>query len=477
MTIYESEIDLRPYIITIARNWWKVLIFVLVAVAIVLWIALSQPYEYEATASILLTRSRASLALAREFPTLNEPIDSASRMNAFLSIAKSDALAYHALSLLGDEVPPEERDLDEFKEKVTISNTGDLILVKARSLNPVLSKKIADTWAEQAVLFINQAYSGDQLPSQIQTQLESARVDYEASQAALESFLKSSQLNVLQKRLLESQTLYDSLSNSRAWEIAFYTQRVQDLDQLISKGEALRQQLDRTEASQAAEVGDALAVITARATAFNITLSPVTLPQIPSEEEKGASAPVIINNASRDQQGLSINLNAGELSELTGVAANYRNDLDTLIQLARVEKSKAEQRLQELSNEVINRSGDDAIQRVAAEIQVLNAQLENELARQKELTSNRDLAWKAYQVLAEKDTELRNATETNNQVNLATHAVPPEKPLSRGILMKSIIGVLAGSFIGILFVLMTHWWQSSAVQSRAESRSPAVDPG
>ena len=110
MSIYDDEIDLRPYIFALTRKWWLILIVTVLATGAAFVYSILQVRNYESSATILLTRSRASLSLANQFPTVNEPIDSRSRMDAMLAIAGSDSLVMQAMEDIHQEYPatPEE---------------------------------------------------------------------------------------------------------------------------------------------------------------------------------------------------------------------------------------------------------------------------------------------------------------------------------------------------------------------------------
>jgi uncharacterized protein involved in exopolysaccharide biosynthesis len=78
--------------------------------------------------------------------------------------------------------------------------------------------------------------------------------------------------------------------------------------------------------------------------------------------------------------------------------------------------------------------------------------------------------------MAQKDTELRNATQTNNQVVLASRAVPANLPLSKGTLKNIVIAGALGLILGIFVVLAVYWWRSSDQDSRATNPSLSSDP-
>ena len=122
-----------------ASGWWKIALIVLAAIlAISLYVYL-QPTTYESTALILLPRSRNSLTLSDEFRTITEPVDARSRMEALISISQSDELAQQALEELKGQFPDIEMTMTGLRQRIKISNKGDLILVKAASTDSDLA--------------------------------------------------------------------------------------------------------------------------------------------------------------------------------------------------------------------------------------------------------------------------------------------------------------------------------------------------
>jgi uncharacterized protein involved in exopolysaccharide biosynthesis len=181
MTVYEDEIDLRPYILTIIQHWWQIVIVAVLLAALALAYSLMQPRQYESSANIC-DCSR-STNLAQQFPTVNDPIDTRTRLDAILAIAESDAAVTQVIQALGDDLPPELREVEPLKNVVHFTNKGDIIQVTAAAEDPVLASKIANTWAQQALLNINTAYSGQQPLAEIQNQAKTTRGEYEQSQA------------------------------------------------------------------------------------------------------------------------------------------------------------------------------------------------------------------------------------------------------------------------------------------------------
>ncbi len=441
MTFYEDEIDLRRYILALIHHWWQIGLLTLIFAIAGFTFTILQSRTYEATATMLLTRSRASLSLAEDFRTVSEPIDARSRMDALLSIAQSDALALKTLQSLSDTIPLEGRDLTSFQKMVSVSSQGDVIDITAIAEKPDLATEIANTWAQEAVNAINQAYSEEQPLVEIQNQLLTAEGEYQGVQAELELFIENNQIALLLNQIVEAETLLKNISGVRVWQISYYTARKQDMEDLGVQAEALKQQLLSGNRSEAGNLGNSLAVLMARSSALGIA-------------KKNQSSNIFDGD-------IVLNFQLNDSETLSEPTTNYVDDLDTLIRLARQEKERANKTLDALTEEVFNGDGFEDNAATAAQIQQLKMQLENEEAKERELISQRDLAWEAYQALARKETEILNSTQTSSHVNLATPAISPEKPVARGTITNTFIAGVFGLMLGVVWVVASEWWNSS----------------
>jgi uncharacterized protein involved in exopolysaccharide biosynthesis len=255
----------------------------------------------------------------------------------------------------------------------------------------------------------------------------------------------------------EAQNLLDKLTLDRTNQVAYYTQRKGTMDQVENQAAALKQLLQNGSGSAAAGVGDAIAVLKARASVF------------------GANQP----NSSPPSAGseMIINLQLPEAATTGGTPDAYIKDLDNLIQLAKNEMANADENLKNLGQEVIQGQGYDLISQTAAQVQNLQTQLERVQARERELTSQRDLTWKAYQALAQKQTEIKTTVPTSAQVTLAVQAIPPQKPTSRGTIRNVLIAGVLGLIVGVMWVFGAQWWQSSKqpIQPEGQPSEKAVN--
>lgn len=458
MSVYDDDIDLRPYILALISNLWLILLLAIIGAGAAWILSREKPPSYTATATILVTRNRPTLSIAGQFPTISEPIDSASQMEAYKAIARSDHIASETMIALKASLPDSET-LGTFRNRVGVSHTGDLIFLTASAGKSKEAADISNEWARRAVQAINLAYSEDAPLTEIQSQAEVAQSEYGTNQLALEEFLRTSQVDLLEKKVAEAKTILSKMVNDRAWQFSYYSNRRQSMEDLIVQAEALKQQLNDGSSSAAAGIGDALAVLKLRASAFEI--SPVPDPVIAQKSDTESNSIISTNvNPMPDRRSeLNFDLQLSEISALDDANSAYVTDLDQLISQARIEQELAEEKLQELSLQLTQNQGNASIEEAAVQIQALESQLESERAKLKELTSKRDLSWNTYQSFIQKETEIKNNAQTNSQVKLASLAIPSQVPVPSVTKRNTLVGGAMGLMVGVLLVLGIQWWR------------------
>jgi hypothetical protein len=379
-------------------------------------------------------------------------------------------------------MPTDNHLLQYFKNRIEVSTTGDVIQLTVTAEDPELAANIANTWASEAVTAINRAYSGEQPIPEIQAELRNSRERYEEAQTAYESFVQGNQIALLDAQVNELGSMLATVAGERSWQFNFYSQRAQLMDQIVAQAESLQRQLEGQAGSAAAELGDALAVLMARATAFGVNPQTVNIPAgmnastgssssretLASQDPAAQSNPVIIN------PGPVINLQLDGLTALIESDADYQRDLDRLIEGAIAEKEEALGNLEQLASEVTGGQGPDLLVETAAKLQLLEERLENETARERVLLGERDLAWNAYQALSQKETELISVSQVNNEVTQAGAAVAPQQPASRGIVRNTVIAGAVGFLLAVLGVVAVEWWRMSGVQEAPPTTPPVV---
>jgi capsular polysaccharide biosynthesis protein len=384
-------------------------------------------------------------------------------MDAMISIADSEGLAVQTQEDIDQSYPANGIELEDLKSAVDISTSGDTILISATIDNPEYAAVIANTWAQNAVTAINYAYTEEQLPSEIMVSLEPARAEYEQAQTDLESFLKENQVDVLEKQIDETSTLLDELVQDRTWKIAYNVQRKQKMEQVINQAEILKELLRNRDTSLAAGVADALAVLRLRAEAFGaleIESGVLSSSGSGTSSSKPSQETIVM---SPSQPDMVFNVQITELSESLEAGQNYQKDLDGIIDHAQEEKQKAETELLELAQQSLDVGNDELFTATSTRLRDLQSELEAETAYLAELTSMRDLSLEVYQALIRKEAEVRNNLQTSSTVTLASPAVPPGEPTSRGVLRNTAIGAVLGFFVSTIWILGGVWFRGLEV--------------
>ncbi len=451
----DGDIDLRPYISILLNNKLWIILFGILFGVVALSATLLTQRVYTATATLLLTRSRSMLSLADQFPTITEPIDSRSRMDALMAIAKGDAIANMTLQSLGDSIPENYRSIEDIISIVSVQNNGDSISVSATTNDPQLSANIANSWTDHIVETINIAYSGEQPLIKIQERLQTAEEEYDSAQKSLENFIRENPKKDLETRLNEATSVLTSYGNETAVQMIYYINRKQAMQELQEQATALKGQLESGNRSAAGNIGDALAVILARMNAIS-SKSIITSIQgsTTNPNPQGPTSNVL------PQQNAIINLQIDGKFPSNGTTG-YSAEIDAIIDLAQEEKKKADENIQRLMQQVVDPDPSRlaVIARAGDEIQALEQQIEEARSTELELSSSRDLAWEAYQALSQKEAEIKNATLTNNQVTLASQAIVPKTPDPRGTVQKTAIAGVVGVIIATIFVVGLYWWR------------------
>ena len=348
MTVYDDEIDLRPYINNVIKHWWQIGLIALLAGAIALGISLLISRKYEATTTILVTRSRSQLNLSSQFPTIYEPVDQVAHMDSLITITQSDSLALSTFKAMQDRLEGKAKDLVSFREQVTVSSKGDLIVITAFARTPELAAEIANTWAENSVQAINLAYNEGQPLAEVQSQLAEAQSQYEASQKELEKFLEASRYNEIEAEMNAADQALNTVSNLPVQQFRFYSNRKQVMEELAVQARGLKDQLENGSVSAAGQFGDALSVLFTRAQAFGLQSSL----SVELNNTDTADAPKPPLSVDAPKLPLSLTLNTSQLGDMIDTSANYASDLEQLITLAEAEAEIAGTKIQEMSEQM-----------------------------------------------------------------------------------------------------------------------------
>jgi len=117
-----------------------------------------------------------------------------------------------------------------------------------------------------------------------------------------------------------------------------------------------------------------------------------------------------------------------------------------------------------------------AIEKLDSEINSLEAALEAENARKRELSRARDLAWQKFDLLSTKATEVDIAASiTGTEVRLASTALPPTDPASPKKKQNTVLGLFVGLILSVGFVLVIE--HPAVKDLRQKPRKPESPTG
>jgi uncharacterized protein involved in exopolysaccharide biosynthesis len=456
-----NEIDIRLFLAEVLKKWKWILGLMLLAGLFALAISLLLPEQYQAEAMIFLPRSRTELSLASQFQTINDPIDSSSRIEGIIAIAESDEVAVDTLGSISDQAESDQWGVEEIKDVVKVSNIGDAILIVARTDDPILSADIANNWANFSVDRINQAFRLNQVAITDENQILQAQSDYIFAQAELENFLTNNRVGVLTNQIGELNTLISELSNDASVRIRHLESLKHSMEEMIIEAQALRRQVESESQSPAGALGDALAVLFARAAGLSVLDLPqeVSTQTLESTEESENVQSIIQSTTLSPPQSLTFDLQISTLESLQNGSADYSQELTDLIESLESGIEDLEVEVNLLAEEQLAGEQSEILETAYTRLTSLESGLENENARKLELESNRDLAWDTYQILLQKDIELRSEAQTGERVIVASRAIPPETSESRGIIRNVAIAGLFAFVLAVGWVVLRFWWR------------------
>ncbi len=398
----EEEIDLRPYIEALIKNWmWIVGVGVITAV--IAFIATSlRPPTYSAAALVTIIDSRDIIQLDEGISDVvgNQPLA------AFPELALSDEVLRVVLEELSLE---NDLSISELRADLEADSGADksVIRLTATAGTAEMSAQRANVWAEQFVKWANRLYKGQGGERLLffEEQLKTAEVSLTSAEDELEAFQAINQTQII------SNTLGVYQENH-----IVYLQQHERIQQLHDNAAALRQQILDAATGGTISYADQLTYLQLQLQAFN-------------DEDV---APVILNISGQETLTTA---NRDEQIEI----------LDGLIDTLGEKTTQLDEKVAEIEPQIL------ALQR---ESQAANTKLSR-------LEQNFSVAQGTYNSLAFQVEEERIiAQDTNSGFQLASKAAVSEKPAnsdrSLAVGVSVVLGVLLS--IGVLFGMV--WYKN-----------------
>ena len=435
-------------------SWWREILLLAVAAGVfgaLLPLALNQVLpRYTASADVAIIPRRANVALdvrfaAVEGATRRFRSDPQGRRAALVGLVNQPNLAEKVLRQLRGQLPEDTRPGDLTGkvegELVVIGMAGqrpesDLIRITVQADSPSLAKAFADAWAETFVTDVNQLY--EEVPSQVvetvRAELVSVRDRYAEAEIALRSFTSTSEIDLLNQQIDAKQELVTQVvATWRLTATAAFQRDVESrlatLDDSLAKlrrleadlrdANGLAAQLRADTPSSTATNALAIYLFKARLVGGDATLE-IDLGdmlQVSAADQQQDMA-VTIESLGRQVEDLQVAVSAqtNELSSLVGKAGeaetgSIRDELDRMT--AYLDTSREQPLMRLLAT-------------LEEEKRVMIGQRDKHIARQTDLTVERDLMRSTLTTLQNEMVELElNVASAPSQVRLASLAVVP----------------------------------------------------
>ena len=272
------------------------------------------PDVYEAEAVVAIVRERTDVSFNTSIETQEDILgsrDVRSRLDGLVALVTSSDIAAQVLAEIGADLDAADRNVPALLKMIEASNIGDLIIIKSQYADPKMASRIADVWAKIYERRVNAIYvsgtSSDQ--TVIAVQVTAATDDYEAAKADLDAFIADNRITFLQNEIAAQEELLTSYQaarnkiqsnpidfqvNTRQEVLVNYYADLGNVELWLSDARALREQVLAGDGSTAAQIGNALALISLRSRVFggsdqtiilqldlaNETLDPVRLADI-----------------------------------------------------------------------------------------------------------------------------------------------------------------------------------------------------
>lgn len=401
----DEEIDLRPYIAALLKNWYWILGSGAAAAIIALIISSLLPFTYEATALVAITRPRYVLQFDSRFQNVSniQPV-----YRAYPELATSDSVLQELRETHSGAI--DIPSLTDLRQTLSASAGADpsLIRLSAKGDDPQTVTALANDWADIYIQRANELF-GNQSIEQVaffEGQLALAAQDLDAAQQAMIAFQGQNRSVILETQLL-----------GYAEAQAAYLTRRQALNLLLEDVNGLKRQLAAQPDSQPVTAANRLTALLLQLKAFDVGETALLQLQL-------------------DGQSTGASLSAGEQQA-------------ALEGLADVLAETAVQINQELAN---------------LEPQTLQAQAELQqlTAAQDRLQRDLTIAQETYTTLSRKLEEARLTTEgVGSEVQLASYAAVPERPVSRGRVVITLLAAVTAMLFSSLAIIGGKWWHET----------------
>lgn len=413
--MYE-EIDLRPYVVALFRNWMWIVGAAVVGAAVAFGFSGMLPATYEATALVALTETRPTawfLEIEQFDPRYNTGSSSVKPFSAYQELATSDEILMQLLGEVGSQLS-ETETVQELRGLLEVQPGEDIRLLRltVQYGDPGVAADVANVWASVFVGWAGDIYgeSGEEQLAFFETQLTEAEGRLDAAEAELIAFQARNRSAILENRLI-------SLGEAQLG----YLEEQQSIRFLLQDIRDLRNQLAEGSGDGAVSFADELTALSLQLQAYDAHTDGPLQFQVSAAES--------LTGKSRQEQVLF---------------------LDSLL-------VSLEARIEEIEGELSQ-----------LEPEILRLQEEKQAVDTEEIRLERELAVadETFVALAQRVGQERiTVQDAGGQVRLASRAAVPEYGSGPGRLIVTGVGVVVGLAIGIFGVLVLGAWRTEVLSS------------
>jgi len=426
----DDEIDLREYVKVIFRSWWMIAGLAILAALVAVVYSFLQPRAYEATAMIVVTKPQYQMNFDPKITT-SAPQDVAPLSKALISLATGDEVVAGVLSSASGELPPSVKTADGLRGMLSAKATSDpsLVALKVRASNPQQAAAIANSWAQTLVTHAREVYGqseGD--VAYFEARLAEVSGTLTQAETALADFQARSDLDVLKTQLKVLQ------QNQQT-----YLAERENINRLVTSIDGFRTRLAMSPPSERVSVADGLTALLLEVRAIDTPTTPTASTTVGTTVlMTAASNPVQVQISGSEAVS---DKTVGEMQAL----------LESLASDLKARSAAIGTRLDEITPQILSLQG-----------QVQRGQ--NELDR---LTLARDVAKDTYSTVSLKTEEVRLASQgAKGQITMASQALPPDNPLSRGTVKNAGLAGALGLLVGIVGAFALEWWRKPAAEGQ-----------
>lgn len=429
------EIDLRKLILNLLANWkWILGISLIFGLAAFLY-SFFQPDIYQAKAVVAITKPRYIANFDPQFQTVDTTSPTS---KALLDIVTSDSI----VSQVYEYWQSEQKDLvsyNNFRDNsVEASAGGDtsVILLKVKLKNPAEAAELANQWAQLSVKQINSLYSGvdeNQLAF-FDQQIEISTKNMRNAENALTEFNAEDQSAIIKNELNSSLAM--QTANLRK-------QRLLENSRQDAEGLLQILQDNPENALISGQIYENFKVLQLRLYAdAGVGQTPLQI-QLFSNNELG-DAP------------LEFQIFPGDVVEKTPIQLQLSNDFEN-INVTDLQKlitewmSILDQQVQDLQENITN-----------IDVQVLEYQqhLSEFTNKRQALELEYGVVKETYETLLRKQKEVRiSSDDQSGDAQIASLAKVPQERMSHNTVRNTVIALVAGGILAILFVILRDWFK------------------